>query len=411
MKRVVVTGYGLVTPLGFKTEEVWVKIRNGESGIVRSSLPGIVGSRSLLAGECRDFGMDGYLPAHEARRLERFAQYALVAAIDATNMAGIDFERENRDRCASVIGSGVGGLGEIEAQHLKLLEKGATKVSPFTIPKIMPNAAAGNVSIHYRLTGPSYAVSTACATSINALADGVRLIRYDEADVVFVGGSEAAATTLGLTGFGAMRALSERNDDPTRASRPFDKDRDGFVLSDGCGVLLLESLEHARRRGAVILGEVLGTGLTSDGTHITQPDEGGAGAMKAIQKTLADAGIDPDKIDYINAHGTGTILGDIAETHALKRVFGDGAYRIPISSTKSQIGHQLGGSGAVESIFCLLAIRDGVVPPTINLETPDPKCDLDYTPLVAREKKISVALTNSFGFGGHNACAIFAAFR
>ena len=411
MQRVVVTGYGLVTPLGFKLEEVWKKICNGESGIDRASIEGIDDARSRITGECRDFSMDGYLPIHEARRLERFAQYAVVAAVDAVGMAGIDFDKEDRDRCASVIGSGVGGLGEIEIQHLKLLEKGVSKVSPFTIPKIMPNAAAGNVSIHFSLTGPSYAVSTACATSINALADAVRLIRCGEIDIALAGGSEASATKLGIAGFSAMRALSERNDDPTRASRPFDKDRDGFVLSDGCGVLLLESLEHARKRGATILGEVLGTGLTSDGTHITQPDEDGTGAMKAIQKTLADAKIDPEKIGYINAHGTGTVLGDIAETRAIKRALGDFAHKIPISSTKSQIGHLLGGSGAVESIFCLLAIRDGIIPPTINLETPDPECDLDYTPLTAREQKIAVALTNSFGFGGHNACALFTAFE
>ncbi len=410
MQRVVVTGYGLVTPLGCKVEEVWKKICNGESGVARTTVQGVEGSRSWLVGECRDFTVDGYFPRHEARRLERYVQYAVVAAMDAVAMAGLDFDDEDRDRCASIIGTGMGGLGEIETQHLRLLEKGLSKVSPFTIPKIMPNAAAANVSICYRLTGPSYGVSTACATSINAISDGLRLIRYGEMDVVFVGGCEAAATKLGHAGFSAMRALSERNDDPPGASRPFDKDRDGFVLSDGCGVLILESLRHAQKRGATILGEVLGAGLTSDGSHIAQPDEQGIGAMKAIQKTLADAKIGPDRIGYINAHGTGTILGDIAETRAIKRALGDWAYKIPISSTKSQLGHQLGGSGAVESIFCLLAIRDGIVPPTINLENPDPECDLDYTALKTREKKISLAMTNSFGFGGHNGCAIFSAF-
>jgi 3-oxoacyl-[acyl-carrier-protein] synthase II len=270
----------------------------------------------------------------------------------------------------------------------------------------MLNSAAGNVSIYFALTGPSYAVSTACATSVNAIADAVRLIRCGEMDIVLTGGSEASATPLGLAGFGVMHALSERNDEPEKASRPFDKDRDGFVLSDGCGVLVLESLDHAKKRRAAILGEVLGTGLTSDGTHITQPDENGIGAAKAILKALQDAQIEPEKIDYINAHGTATILGDMAETRAIKRALGDGAYKIPISSTKSQIGHLLGGSGAVEAIFCLLAIRDGIVPPTINLETPDPECDLDYTPLTAKEHKITTALSNSFGFGGHNGCII-----
>jgi 3-oxoacyl-[acyl-carrier-protein] synthase II len=344
---------------------------------------------------------------HDAKRLERFVQYAVVASMEAVKQSGLDFDKEDRDRCAVIIGTGVGGLNDIEAAHIRLLDKGPTKISPFTIPKIMPNSAAGNVSIHFGLTGPSYAVSTACATSINAISDAVRLIHYGEMDIVLSGGSEAAATSLGVAGFGAMHALAEQyNDEPERASRPFDKNRDGFVISDGCGVLVLESLEHAQKRGAVILGEVLGTGLTSDGIHITQPDENGTGAMKAILKTLADAKIEPAQIDYINAHGTGTVLGDIAETRAIKRAFGDSAYKIPISSTKSQLGHMLGGSGAVATIFCLLAIRDGIVPPTINLETPDPECDLDYTPLQAKEHKITTALSNSFGFGGHNACIV-----
>jgi 3-oxoacyl-[acyl-carrier-protein] synthase II len=367
--------------------------------------------KSLLVGECHNFTTDGYLAPHDARRLERFVQYAMVASIDAVKQSGLDFSLEDRDRCAVVIGSGVGGLSEIENQHLRLIQKGISKVSPFTIPKIMPNSAAGNVSIYYGLMGPSYAVSTACATSINALADAVRMIRYGEMDIVLTGGSEASATLLGLAGFNAMRALSERNDEPERASRPFDRDRDGFVLSDGCGVLVLESLEHARKRKADILGEILGTGLTSDGTHITQPDEAGTGAMKAIVKSLADAGIDRSEVDYINAHGTATVLGDIAETRAIKRSFGDKAYKIPISSTKSQIGHLLGGSGAVETIFCLQSIRDGIVPPTINLENPDPECDLDFTPLTARECKISTVLSNSFGFGGHNACLVVSRLR
>ncbi|MDR2438561.1 MAG: beta-ketoacyl-ACP synthase II [Planctomycetaceae bacterium] len=411
MHRVVVTGYGLVTPLGFNAEEVWKKICQGISGIRRTSIPPLEGMKSLITGECRDFSTEGYFPKHDAKRLERFVQYALAASIDAVKKSGLDFSIEDRDRCAVVIGSGVGGLSEIEHQHLRLIQKGPSKISPFTIPKIMPNSASGNVSIYYGLTGPSYAVATACATSINALTDAMKMIRYGEMDIVLAGGSEAAATSLGLAGFNAMRALSERNDEPEQASRPFDRDRDGFVLSDGCGILVLESLEHAQKRKAEILGEVLGTGLTSDGTHITQPDEDGTGAMKAILKSLNDAGINRDEIDYINAHGTATILGDIAETRSIKRAFGDDAYKIPISSTKSQIGHLLGGSGAVETIFCLQSIRDGVIPPTINLENPDPECDLDFTPLTARECKISTVLSNSFGFGGHNACIIVSRLR
>jgi 3-oxoacyl-[acyl-carrier-protein] synthase II len=270
----------------------------------------------------------------------------------------------------------------------------------------MPNAAASSVSIHFGITGPTYSVSTACATSINAISDATRMIRYGEMDIVLTGGSESSASGLGMSGFGAMRALSERNHEPEKASRPFDKDRDGFVASDGCGVLILESLDHANKRGATILGEVLGTGLSSDASHITQPEENGTGAKKAILKALSDAKISPENVDYINAHGTATILGDIAETRAIKQALGEYAYKVPISSTKSQIGHILGGSGAVEAIFCLLTIRDGIIPPTINLETPDPECDLDYTPLTAKERTLKMALSNSFGFGGHNGCLI-----
>jgi len=411
MQRVVVTGCGLVTPLGGNIESVWKAVCGGQSGIRMSSLTGIEAFRSQIAGECSDFTMDGYVSVQEARRLERFAQFAITSSMDAVKQAGLDFQQTDRDRCAVIIGSGQGGLQEIEIQHLKLKEKGPARVSPFVITKTMPNSAAGNVSIYFGLTGPSYAVSTACATSVNAIADAVRLIRCGEMDVVLAGGSEASATSLGLAGFGAMRALSERNDEPAKASRPFDKDRDGFVISDGCGVLILESLDYAKKRGAAILCEVLGTGLTSDGTHITQPDENGLGAAKAIQKALQDAKIAPENVDYINAHGTATHLGDVAETRAIKRAFGDHAYRVSISSTKSQIGHLLGGSGAVEAIFCLLAIRDGIIPPTINLETPDPDCDLDYTPLTAKECHVQIALSNSFGFGGHNGCLILGRWR
>jgi len=406
MQQVVITGYGVVTPLGCSAEEVWRKVCEGKSGIVPFVIPGFEAIASRIAGLCSDFSLDGYIPPHEVRRIEPFVRYAMRAAIDAVNLSGLDFRNENTDRCAAVIGSGVGGLGEIEIQHNRLLEKGPSKVMPLTIPKIMPNAAAGNVSIHYGLTGPSYAVSSACASAVSAIADAVMLIRYGAADIVITGGSEAAATTMGMTGFSAMHALSTRNDEPERASRPFDKDRDGFVLSDGCGILVLESLEHAKKRGANIFGEVLGTGITSDGTHITQPDKDGINAAKAIVKALADAKVNAENIDYINAHGTSTLLGDVAETSAIHRAFGEAAKKIAVSSTKSQIGHLLGGSGAVETIFSLLALRDGVIPPTINLETPDPECDLDYTPKTARERKINFTLSNSFGFGGHNGCII-----
>lgn len=412
MHRVVVTGFGMVTPLGYDVEEVWKKVCNGQSGIRKATtIPNIESAKAQIAGECLDFTTDGYLPFLEAKRLERNAQYAMIAAIDAVRLAGLDFDKEDRGRCATIIGSGIGGLREFETQHLRLHFKGPSKVSPFAIPKIMANSAAGNVSIHFGLTGPSYAIVTACATSTNAIADATRMIRLGEMDIALAGGTEAAATFLGIAGFCAMRALSERNDEPERASRPFDKDRDGFVLSDGSGILVLESLEHAKKRGANILGEILGTGLTSDGTHITQPDEDGTGAMRAIFQALTDAKLNPEDIDYINAHGTSTTLGDIAETRAIRRALGNSADHVAISSTKSQLGHLLGGSGAVEAILSLLAIRDGLVPPTINLENADPLCDLDYTPLKARERKISTVLSNSFGFGGHNACLIVSALR
>jgi len=406
MQRVVITGYGVVTPLGCNTEEVWRKVCEGKSGVGPLIFPKFETTASRIAGLCTDFSLDGYIPPHEVRRIEPFVQYAMRAAIDAVIMSGLDLQNEDRDRCAAIIGSGVGGLGEIEAQHDRLVLKGPSKVMPLTIPKIMPNAAAGNVSIHYGLTGPSYAVSSACASATNAIADAVVNIRHGLADVVITGGSEAAATTLGMTGFAAMHALSTRNDEPERASRPFDKDRDGFVLSDGSGILILESLEHARNRNAKVFGEIIGVGFTSDGTHITQPDKEGTQAAKAICKALSDAKVNAEDIDYINAHGTSTILGDVAETRAIHRAFGEAAKKVAVSSTKSQVGHLLGGSGAVEAIFSLLALRDGVVPPTINLETPDPECDLDYTPLTARERKMKIALSNSFGFGGHNGCLV-----
>ncbi|HBT77886.1 MAG TPA: beta-ketoacyl-[acyl-carrier-protein] synthase II [Planctomycetaceae bacterium] len=404
--RVVVTGMGLVSPLGKDVEQVWGNVCRGESGIRRTTDPELSIFRSKIFGVCPDFTTDPYIPAHEAKKIDRFVQYALVAAIDAVGQSGLDFEKENRERCCAIIGCGVGGLQEIEYQCVKLETKGPNKTSPYTIPKIMPNAAAGNVSIHFGLLGPSYAVSTACASSTNAMHDAIRAIRCGDADVVITGGTEAAVTRLGICGFCAMRALSERNEEPEKASRPYDKGRDGFVLSEGAGILVFEEYEHARKRGAVVLGEVLGTGLSSDAFHIAQPEPEGIGASRAIQKTLEDAGIDAGKVDYINLHGTGTSLGDIAEVKAVKRAFGESLRGIALSSTKSQIGHLLGGSGGVELIVTLLALRDGIVPPTSNLEDPDPECDLDFTPLTARERKLTVALSNSFGFGGHNACVL-----
>ena len=319
--------------------------------------------------------------------------------------------KENPWRCGVVLGSGIGGLETIEIQHQRLIDKGPDKVSAFTIPKLIGNAASAQLSIQYGLRGPNQVVVTACASATNAIGDSYKLIRDDEVDVVITGGSEAAVTHVGLSAFAAMRALSERNDDPTHASRPFDRDRDGFVLSEGAGLLVLEELEHAKARGAHIYGEMYGYGVSCDGGHITAPDKDGVGAAYAMAQALKDARINPSDVDYINAHGTSTPLGDAAETTAIKSVFGDYAHKVSISSTKSQLGHLLGASGGVELVLCLMAMRDGLIPPTINLDTPDPACDLDYTPNQPRQRTVSVAMSNSFGFGGHNGSLIVGKLR
>jgi 3-oxoacyl-[acyl-carrier-protein] synthase II len=334
-----------------------------------------------------------------------------VSGVDAVRDSGIDFSKEDPWRCGVILGSGIGGLETIEVQHQRLIDKGPDKVSAFTIPKLIGNAASAQLSILYGLRGPNQVVVTACASATNAIGDSYKLLRDDCVDVVITGGSEAALTHIGLSAFAAMRALSERNDDPKGASRPFDRDRDGFVLSEGAGLLVLEELEHARRRGARIYGEIYGYGVSCDGRHITAPDKDGVGAAYAMAQAIKDAQINPSDIGYINAHGTSTPLGDQAETTAVKSVFKDHAGKVSISSTKSQLGHLLGASGGVELVLCLLVLRDGVIPPTINLENPDPACDLDYTPNQARQRPISVAMSNSFGFGGHNGSLIVGKLR
>ncbi len=410
-RRVVVTGLGAVTSLGWKVEDLWLRILKGASGVRPLQKIDAARCRSRIGGEIVDWSTDGYIDPKEAKRLDRFAQFGVAAGIDAVRDSGIDFTREEPYRCGTILGSGIGGLLEIEAQHIRLLNRGPDKVSAFTVPKMMTNAACGYISILYGLRGMNQAVSTACASATNAIGDAVRAIRYDEADVIVTGGTEAALTPLGLSAFSSMRALSERNDDPARASRPFDAGRDGFVLSEGAGLMVVEELEHARARGAKIYGELLGYGWSADAGHITQPDEKGIGASYAMRQALNDAALNPEQVTYINAHGTSTPLGDQAETAAIKNVFGEHARRLSVSSTKSHLGHLLGASGGVELIFCLLALRDGVIPPTINYETPDPLCDLDYTPNQARERKIEAAMSNSFGFGGHNGSLIVAAPR
>jgi 3-oxoacyl-[acyl-carrier-protein] synthase II len=401
-RRVVVTGIGAVTSLSQKTEDLWQKILAGESGVHPLRVFDAAEFKVRFAGDIYHWGTDGYISAKEVKRLDRFTQFAVVAGIDAVRDAEIDFASENPFRCGVILGSGIGGLNEIETQHSRLLEKGPNKVSAFTIPKLMVNAASGQVSIQFGIRGPNYAVVTACASATNAIGDAFKAIQHDDADVMLTGGSEAAITPMGISGFSNMNALSLRNDDPCRASRPFDADRDGFVMAEGAGLLVLEELGHARARGASIYGEILGYGASGDGGHITQPDAEGTGAAKAMQAAIADAQIDPPTIDYVNAHGTSTQLGDWAETLALKTVFGPHAYKLSISSTKSQLGHLLGASGGVEMILTLLAIRDRLCPPTINYDTPDPNCDLDYTPNEPRQREIRHAMSNSFGFGGHN---------
>jgi 3-oxoacyl-[acyl-carrier-protein] synthase II len=410
-RRVVVTGLGAVTSLSLKVEDLWQRVLRGESGIHALRLFDTTQFKVRFAGDIYDWAPGEYISAKDEKRLDRFTQFALVAGIDAVRDSGLDFSREDPFRCGVILGSGIGGLNEIETQHSRLIQRGPDKVSAFTIPKLMVNAASGYVSIQYGLRGPNTAVATACASAANAIGDAVRTIERDETDIMITGGTEAAITPMGIAGFSNMRALSERNDEPTKASRPFDRDRDGFVLGEGAGLLVIEELEHARRRDARIYAEILGYGASADGSHITQPDENGTGAAKAMERALADAKLRPDEIAYINAHGTSTPLGDLAETKAMKTIFGPHAKKLSISSTKSQLGHLLGASGGVELILCVLAVGKGIVPPTINLDTPDPDCDLDYTPHHPRERPVPVAMSNSFGFGGHNASLIVGRLR
>jgi 3-oxoacyl-[acyl-carrier-protein] synthase II len=408
-RRVVVTGLGVVTSLGRPVEMLWSRLLRGDSGVGPITLFDVAGYRVQFGGEVKwEPEKEDITGPKELKRLDRFTQFAIAAAKDAVAGTGLDFSREDPFRCGVAIGSGIGGLWEFEVQEERLLHKGIDKVSPFTIPKLMVNSASGHVSSIYGIKGPNFAVATACASAANSIGCALRAIQYGDADVMVTGGSEAALTPIGLAGFQNMRALSFRGDAPQAASRPFDADRDGFVLAEGAGVVVLEELEHARRRGAVIYGELMGYGASGDAGHITQPDEEGRGAARAMEMALADAALAPDRVQYVNAHGTSTPLGDKAETAAVKRVFGAHARRLAISSTKSQLGHTLGASGGIELVVCALTIARGVIAPTINLEHPDPDCDLDYTPNVAREATVDVAMSNSFGFGGHNASLVLA---
>jgi 3-oxoacyl-[acyl-carrier-protein] synthase II len=408
-RRAVVTGVGVVTSLGRAVDIFWDRIVRGESGVGPITLFDVAGYRVQFGGQVHwEPEKEDIANPKELKRLDRFTQFALASAKDAVADSGIDFSKEDPFRCGVVIGSGIGGLWEFEVQEERLLHKGIDKVSPFTIPKLMVNSASGHVSSLYGVKGPNFAVATACASAANSIGSALRAIQYGDADVMITGASEAALTPIGLAGFQNMRALSFRTDAPQQASRPFDVDRDGFVLAEGAGVVVIEELEHARKRGARIYAELKGYGASGDAGHITQPDDEGRGAAQAMAMALADAGLAPSAVHYINAHGTSTPLGDKAETNAVKRVFGDHARRVAISSTKSQLGHTLGASGGIELVVCALTMNRGVIAPTINLDTPDPECDLDYTPKVAREATVDVAMSNSFGFGGHNASLVLA---
>ena len=402
-KRIVITGVGLVSPLGIGTEESWKAALAGQSGMARITHFDTEGFACTIAGEVKGFDPLQYVEKKEIKKMGRFIQFAIAAAEFALKDSGLEIKPEIAERAGVIIGSGIGGFDVIEREHTALMQGGPRKISPFFIPASIVNLAAGHVSIRHGAKGPNSATCTACSSSAHAIGDAFKVIARCEADVMICGGSEAAITPMGVGGFAAMRALSLRNDEPARASRPFDKNRDGFVIGEGAGILVLEDLEFARRRGARILAEIVGYGMSGDAFHITAPSEDGDGAYRAMRNAVNDAKIQPQQVDYINAHGTSTEFNDKLETMAIKRLFGDHAYKVAVSSTKSMTGHLLGGAGGLEAGFGVLALRDQIVPPTINYETPDPECDLDYVPNQARPLAVEYVLSNSFGFGGTNA--------
>jgi len=405
-RRVVITGCGVISPIGIGIDDFWNSLVNGKTGVGRIISFDASQFSTQIAAEVRNFEPEKYIDKKKLRKMDRFTQLGFATAKMAIEEAMLDMEREDPFRVGVIVGSGIGGISTVAAEHKTLLEKGPRRVSPFMIPMLITNIAAGEIAIAYNIQGPNYSISSACATSNHTVGDALRLIRYGDADVIIAGGSEAAVTPLGLAGFCSAKALSTRNDDPEHASRPFDRERDGFVMGEGAGIVVLESLEHAVSRGVPIRAELIGYGATDDAYHITAPSPDGQSAAHAMANALADGGVKPEEVDYINAHGTSTPLNDKVETLAIKKVFGDYAYKIPISSNKSMIGHLLGAAGVVELIATILSIEREMVPPTINYEFPDPECDLDYVPNKARPKKINVALSNSLGFGGHNATLV-----
>ena len=406
-RRVVVTGVGLLTPLGLGTEASWEAIRAGKSGVGRITQFDASAFSCQIAGEVKGFDPASYIEKKEIKKMGRFIQFAIPAAEWALKNSELQITPENAERVGVYIGSGIGGFEIMEREHQTLLEHGPRRISPFFIPAMIVNLASGQVSMRCGAQGPNSATATACTTSAHSIGDSFRIIARGDADAMICGGTEACITPMGIGGFAAMRALSTRNDEPERASRPWDRERDGFVVGEGAGILVLEDLEGARQRGALILAEIVGYGMSGDAYHVTAPPEDGGGAFRVMRNSLGDAGIGPSQVDYINAHGTSTEVGDRAETVAIKRAFGEHAYKLAVSSTKSMTGHLLGGSGGIEAGITVLAIRDQIAPPTINYENPDPLCDLDYVPNQARPMKIEYALSNSFGFGGTNGCLIF----
>lgn len=409
-RRVVITGMGMLSPLGNDVPSSWQGILAGRSGIGLIDHMDLSAYATRFGGSIKNFDVEQYLPAKEARKLDLFIQYGLAASFQAVRDSGLEITDANRERIGVAMGSGIGGLTNIENSCKSLIEQGPRRISPFFVPGSIINMVSGFLSIHLGLQGPNYAIATACTTGTHCIGMAARNIAYGEADVMVAGGSEMAACGLGIGGFAAARALSTRNDDPTTASRPWDKGRDGFVLSDGAGSLVLEELEHARARGAKIYAELIGFGMSADAFHMTSPPEDGAGAARCIRNAIQDAKIDAEQVHYINAHGTSTPAGDKAEVAAIKSVFGSHAYDLSVSSTKSMVGHLLGAAGAVEAIFSVLAIRDQVAPPTINLHEPDEGCDLDFVPHEAKPRRIDIAVSNSFGFGGTNGSLVFRRF-
>jgi len=410
-RRVVVTGMGIISPVGSQVEKAWNSVREGQSGIGPIDDFDTEGFSTRIAGVITDFDVSDYMAPKNARKMDPFMHYGVGACVEALKDCGLEITEENGHRIGIAMGAGIGGLKTIEENHAKLVKGGPRKVSPFFIPGSIINMTSGNVSIMYGITGPNLSVVTACTTSTHCIGLAARTIMYGDADVMLAGGSEHATTPLSVAGFCSARAMTTRNDDPKAASRPFDIDRDGFVLSNGAGCLVVEELEHAKSRGARIYAELIGFGMSGDAFHITAPPADGEGARKCMVAAMQDAGVAPDEVDYLNAHGTSTPVGDIGETVAIKRAFGDAASSLAVSSTKSCTGHLLGAAGAVEALFSILAIRDQVLPPTINLDSPDPECDLDYVPNVARDAQITTVISNSFGFGGTNGSLVFRAFE